>query len=157
MPKLGKAYLAYYQDNATEEDIRSWCLHCGLPVGQQHKVFMSVHSHKSLPILTCPYMLPGCKLPQPTYIVMQHYKVTMSVSFRKSVSILILPYMLHGHKTPTTNPSPILRLDCICITDFMLPDGVAEWVERLAPMLEDQGIRRSQVRVRFLVESNQWL
>ncbi len=42
------------------------------------------------------------------------------------------------------------------------PDGVAEWVEHPPPVLEDHGIRRSRVRVRtlrirFLVESNQWL
>ena len=40
---------------------KSWCWQPGFPVGQHYKITMSVHCHKSVPILIWAYMLLGHK------------------------------------------------------------------------------------------------
>ena len=42
-----------------EWDIRSWCQWLNFPVGQHYEVTMSVHCHKSVPVLIGPHMLQG--------------------------------------------------------------------------------------------------
>ena len=59
--RYGKDWLAQCQDKVTESDNRSWCLRPGVPVRQHYQVTMSVHCHKSVPILIWPYMLLRCK------------------------------------------------------------------------------------------------
>ena len=58
-----KDWLAQCQDNVTRCDIRSCCWWPGFPVGLHYKVTMSVHCHKSVPILIWQWMLPGRKTP----------------------------------------------------------------------------------------------
>ena len=57
----GKDWLAQCKDNVTQWDIGSWCCQPDFPVGQYYKVAMSVHCHKSVPILISPQMLLGHK------------------------------------------------------------------------------------------------
>ena len=46
-----KNWLSQNQDNVTVLEIGSLCWRPGLPVEQHYKVSMSVHCHKSVPIL----------------------------------------------------------------------------------------------------------
>ena len=72
-----------------------------------------------------------------------------------------------GNLDVQTNCQPLFDYLFVYLVDFHIqamskvipPDGVAEWVERLSPMLEDRGIRNSQVWIRImqvqtLVKSN---
>ena len=51
-----------YQDNVTAHEIKSCGQRLGLPVGKNYEVAMSVHCHKSAPVLIWPWCWQGVKL-----------------------------------------------------------------------------------------------
>ena len=56
-------WLTQFQDTLTEWDIRLSFWRPGLPVARYYKVIVSVHCHKSVPVLIWPKMMPGPKTP----------------------------------------------------------------------------------------------